>query len=52
MAEQKLGDDEFVIEFGDGPLGLDLIEVRFPGLYVCVCVYIYIHIYVYIHMYI
>jgi len=26
MAEQ-LGDDEFAIDFGEGPLGLDLIEV-------------------------
>ena len=27
---EKLGDDEFAIEFGDGPIGLDLTEVRFP----------------------
>jgi hypothetical protein len=32
VAEQKqLGDDEFEIEFGEGPIGLDLIEVRFPA---------------------
>ena len=31
MAEMKLGDDEFELEFGEGPIGLDLIEVRFPA---------------------
>jgi len=28
---EKLGDDEFAIDFGDGPIGLDLTEVRFPA---------------------
>jgi hypothetical protein len=30
VGAEKLGDDEFAIEFGDGPVGLDLTEVRFP----------------------
>ncbi|EKX32996.1 hypothetical protein GUITHDRAFT_120829 [Guillardia theta CCMP2712] len=30
IAREGLGDDEFSIDFGQGPLGMDLIEVRFP----------------------
>eukprot|EP00960_Hanusia_phi_P059115 764079-Hanusia_phi.AAC.2 len=30
LAKEKLGDDEFAIDFRQGPLGMDLIEVRFP----------------------
>jgi len=30
-AAETLGDDEFAIDFGEGPIGLDLVEVRFPA---------------------